>query len=174
MLLKLKFMNPNTVPERSRETKEKLNDNSSNILLELSKLIKQSNKNSGSQEVCRLDFLWLPPFLLLRVSIASWALAFYGESFGQNLTISIRTLDREIDSQLMRIKKSWPISLGFSNIFLPLFLKIVLFELIFIVHGQIKGILIVHILIICYESEDKGYISILLCNFAEEKIKLNL
>ncbi|KAL5264279.1 hypothetical protein ACHWQZ_G005395 [Mnemiopsis leidyi] len=44
-------MNPNTVPERSRETKEKLNDNSSNILLELSKLIKQSNKNSGSQEV---------------------------------------------------------------------------------------------------------------------------
>ena len=45
-------MNPGTVPERSRETKEKLNDNSSNILVELSKLLKQSNKNSGSQEVC--------------------------------------------------------------------------------------------------------------------------
>ena len=46
-----RFMNPTTAPERSRETKEKLNDNSSNILLELSKLVKQSNKNSGSQEV---------------------------------------------------------------------------------------------------------------------------
>ena len=44
-------MNAGPVPERSRETKEKLNDNSSNILVELSKLVKQSNKNSGSQEV---------------------------------------------------------------------------------------------------------------------------
>lgn len=44
-------MNSGTVPERSRETKEKLNDNSSNILAELSKLVKQSNKNSGSLEV---------------------------------------------------------------------------------------------------------------------------
>lgn len=44
-------MNAGPVPERSRETKEKLNDNSSNILVELSKLVKQSNKNSGSQEL---------------------------------------------------------------------------------------------------------------------------
>lgn len=44
-------MNPTLAPERSRETKERLSDNSSNILLELSKLVKQSNKNSSSQEV---------------------------------------------------------------------------------------------------------------------------
>ena len=38
-------------PERSRETKEKLAENSLTILTELGKLIKQSNKNSSSQEV---------------------------------------------------------------------------------------------------------------------------
>jgi hypothetical protein len=55
-------MNPSAVPERSRETKEKLNDNSSNIFAELSKLVKQSNKNSGSQEV----------FVVIEIEFCMW------------------------------------------------------------------------------------------------------
>ena len=45
-------MNPSAAStERSRETKDKLTENSFASLNELSKLLKQSNKNSNSQEV---------------------------------------------------------------------------------------------------------------------------
>lgn len=39
------------VPERSKDTKDKLNENLQTVVVELGKLIKQSNKNSGSNEV---------------------------------------------------------------------------------------------------------------------------
>lgn len=39
------------VPERSKDTKDKLNENLQTVVVELAKLIKQSNKNSGSNEV---------------------------------------------------------------------------------------------------------------------------
>jgi len=44
-------MNVVGIPERSRETKEKLNENTHIIVSEISKLLKQSNRNSSSQEV---------------------------------------------------------------------------------------------------------------------------